>query len=498
MREIELKLQVPPARRAAVLREVQARRAAPALRLQAIYLDTPARALAQAGLALRLRREGRRWVQTLKGAGTDGISRFEHNVPRSGAAAPPPVDPALHADTPVGDRLLELLGPGRGGALVPLFRTDIRRHLRSVRARDGVIELAFDEGAIHAGDRRLPVCELEIELQRGSPAAVIEAARRWAARHGLWLDPRSKAERGDLLARGEAVAPERKAQPVQLEASRSLAEGRRVVLASCFDQIAVNASQVASGEFRDEHVHQLRVGLRRLRTALRVFDGLGAASADAESPLARGATELFRQLGAARDRAAVAGPLQIDLQRALESIGLALLAPVLPGEADAVDPAAAVRAPSTQAMLLDLLAAVQAVDGEVPQTDASLRNALAKRLNRWHKLVAAQAPRFAELDDAARHTLRKRAKRLRYTVEFAAALFDPRAVRRYLKPLRELQERLGALNDAAVGVAGFRSAAPDDAGASFALGWLAARREALLAACAPALRAFAKTKRFWK
>jgi CHAD domain-containing protein len=242
----------------------------------------------------------------------------------------------------------------------------------------------------------------------------------------------------------------------------------------------------------------LRVGLRRLRTALRLFDGLTTGPAQPATALAQAAAALFRQLGAARDRAAVAGPLQADLQRALEAIGLALQAPALPAESDAVEPAAAVRAPAAQAMLLDLLAAVQPDGADAPEPQVPLREALARRLNRWHKQVAAQAPRFAELDDAARHTLRKRVKRLRYAVEFAAALFDDRAVRRYLKPLRELQERLGALNDVAVGLEGFRAAGHDDPRALFALGWLAARREWLLAGCAPALGAVAKAKRFWK
>jgi triphosphatase len=134
----------------------------------------------------------------------------------------------------------------------------------------------------------------------------------------------------------------------------------------------------------------------------------------------------------------------------------------------------------------------------LPAESPPLRAALARRLNRWHKQVAADAPRWAGLDDAARHALRKRVKRLRYAVEFAAALFENKPVQRYLKPLRELQERLGALNDVAVGLAGYRDAGRDDPRDLFALGWLAARRERLVAECVPALKAVAKAKRFWK
>jgi inorganic triphosphatase YgiF len=504
MHEIELKFRVSAARRAAVARAVAGPRPGAPLRLQAAYFDTSDRALARAGLALRLRREGSQWVQTLKGTGNDGMTRLEHNAPRAGpGAALPALDLELHAGTGVGDRLTRVLRDATEPTLQCLFRTDIRRLRRAVRTARGTVELAFDTGHILAGTERLPVCELEIELLRGSPMAVIETARRWVDRHGLWLDTRSKAERGDLLARGLAQAPQRGAAAVSLKRGMQWSEARRAVLASCLEQVSVNASQVAAGDFADEHVHQLRVGLRRLRTALRLFDGKRA-----DPPLVEAAGQWFGQLGTARDQAAVAAPLHAEMQRALQGIGLALPAPRLPVAAGACDdPVTGARSALVQHLMLDLLATLQASGaGEarsdtfaMPDADTAepLRNALARRLNRWHRRVARDVARFAELDDAQRHMLRKRAKRLRYAAEFAAALFEPGAVRRYVKPLRALQDALGSLNDVAVAIDAFRTAQADGAPALFALGWLAARREALLAHSAPTLKGFAKARRFW-
>lgn len=495
MQEIELKFQVPAARRAALLASLG--EALLAQRLQAAYFDTADRALARAGVALRLRREGRRWVQTVKAAGDDGMTRPEHNALRAGAsAAPPALDLVLHEGTPAGARLAAALAGQDAAALACLFRTDIRRRVRTRRSGGALLELAFDEGRILAGDRQLPVCELEIELKRGPLQGLFGAARRQVQRHGLWLDTRSKAERGDLLARGETVAPERKAGDAALAAAMTRRQARRAVLASCLDQIAPNASQIASGEFRDEHVHQLRVGLRRLRTALRLFDG------NAASPLSDAAASLFGRLGAARDQAAVGAPLQRELQGALDALGLALQAPGLPGGSSGDDdPVALLRAAPAQTFLLDLLAELHDPAGPTAADEADeapLRKWLGARLNRWHRQVADDAPRFATLDDAARHRLRKRAKRLRYAVEFGAALYEPKRVRRYLAPLRALQERLGELNDVVVALDAFRGGAPDDAARAFALGWLAARRAALAVQCEPALAGFAAAKRFWK
>jgi triphosphatase len=498
MREIELKFQVPTERRAAVDAAVAGRTPAPRVRLQAAYFDTPQRSLAEAGLALRIRREGRRWVQTLKGAGADGLTRAEHNVmlppgPHADALA----DPQRHAGTEVGERLLDLLGRHEKAPLQCLFRTDIRRRTRALRTRQGMVELAFDEGHIVAGERQLPVCELEIELLSGSPLAVIATARRWVQQHHLHLDTRSKAERGDMLARGDTVAPPRKAQPVALASGMSLAQGLRGVLLSCQDQIAVNASQVASGEYDGEHVHQLRIGLRRLRSALRLFEE-PATAMPLLAGMADSAASLFRALGAARDLVAIAGPTERELAAALEAAGLHFETPRLAPPADAAEPGALMRTPPAQRLLLDLYEATQTEPAPALEGEASLGEFVGQRLDRWHRRVRRDAGQFASLDDAARHRLRKRAKRLRYGIEFGEALFERRRVRRCLKPLRAMQDRLGELVDLTVALDAYRVSSDRDPHALFAVGWLAARKERLLRDSRREMAAFADSKRLWK
>ena len=525
MKEVELKFQVPPQVRKAVESAVAGPQAARRIHLQAAYFDTPAGHLAAAGLALRLRKEGRAWVQTLKGTLPDGTSmtRAEHNVPRAEiGASVPAIDPQLHADTPVGAALIRVL-QAANAELQQMIRTDIWRRTRTVRVAGGVLELAFDVGVIEAvaavPPRQLPVCELEIELKRGSPQLVVTAAQRWVARHGLWLDTRSKAELGHLLSRDDAMAEARRANEVTLARSMTPAAALDAVLRSCLVQISVNASQIASGRHAPEHTHQLRVGLRRLRTALRFFDGAQLADAiDAATreQLAVDAAALFRQLGQARDRAAVAEPLAIELARALAAVGQSGEPPRLPASGDEVDPTVLVRQSTAQRLMLRLISRVQGDDARVapstptgaidqaaagtigPEPALPLRQRLAQRLNRWHRQVVVDAKAFDTLDDEGRHRLRKRIKRLRYASEFSASLFNERAVRGYLKALRALQERLGTVNDVAVGIALYSAAAPADARALFALGWLAAQRERALAACKSDLKRFVGAKRFWR
>ena len=524
MLEIELKFQVPAGQRDALEKAVAGRTPTRRVRLQAAYCDTVQRTLAQARMALRVRREGRQWVQTLKAATADGMTRLEHNVPlgvgmgmgagagAGASAGAPQADPALHAGTAAGDRLRTALASARGSAggdapgepLVVLFQTDILRRTRVQRTSLGSVELALDSGSITAGASKLAVHELEIELLSGSPQAVILAARRWVSRFGLWLDTRSKAERGDMLSRGVAMAAPRTASALRLAPGMSVAQALRAVLASCADQVLVNASQVASGEHSDEHVHQLRVGLRRLRSGLRLFDGTPV-----DVGLGLAAAVLFGRLGAARDQVVIEGEFAAELQAALHGAGVSGDVPraTLPDHGEV--PATVLRDAASQTLLLDLLAAVHADDAAIEVAadddtaaalvdDEPLRGRLAARLNRWHRRAAADAKRYLELDDAGRHRLRKRVKRLRYGLEFSAALFKPRELRRYLSALRAVQERLGAINDVVVAMEAFNRHCDTDPRAWFALGWLAARREALIAKALPDLKAFARAKRLGK
>ncbi|NDU91127.1 MAG: CHAD domain-containing protein, partial [Ferrovum sp.] len=134
-----------------------------------------------------------------------------------------------------------------------------------------------------------------------------------------------------------------------LEGSLPADKALRIVLGHCLKPIIVNASKIASGTYGDAQVHQLRVGLRRLRSALHLFEGWAALpEPTAMTPLKR----LFRDLGAVRDQTV----LRIALQRLLHEDGAPPLhfpaAKVLP------DLFLRVRTPEVQQALLQLISFV--------------------------------------------------------------------------------------------------------------------------------------------
>jgi inorganic triphosphatase YgiF len=253
MKEIEVKLQVPISRLQAVERWVAHGRGAQRTRLQAAYFDTPDRGLARAAMALRLRLEGSRWVQTLKGELGDGLSRAEHEVPLEASPhALPELNPSLHRDTPIGQRLLAVLAQAEGDALQCRYRTDILRTHRPWRNRWGQVELALDVGQIESPAQGLvwPVCELELEYLSGHPRAVQQAARLVVGRWGLWLDNRSKAERGDLLARGLRLT-----SPTSLQARWAAPD-------QAWQQVLALVSPILTGEVGAEQADTYREALR--------------------------------------------------------------------------------------------------------------------------------------------------------------------------------------------------------------------------------------------
>jgi triphosphatase len=498
--EFELKFQVDAQQRAAVEAAV-ARGRSQRNRLQARYFDTADGALAAQKLVLRVRREGKDWIQTAKAPADGPLQRHEHNVDlrteRASEVPPPRIE--RHEGTPVGELIAKALrAAGHEPAeavLVPLYTTDVRRTTREMRTGDARVELAFDRGEVRSGERSHPVCELEIELKSGSPRSTLELARRWHMRYGLWLDTVSKSARGQRLSKGDEYGEPVKAETPKLDADASGAQVFRAVLNSCLAQILPNASEVAAGSSDAEHVHQLRIGIRRLRTALREMAELAPSIDPAWEPAL---VDAFRALGRQRDRE----QLQQTMQPLIEAAGGPPVALLLDGSSADSPPAPAevVRAAPFQLVLMSLIEA-SLPEEEIPGTQSEpgtpARKPLRARLSKLHRQVVRDGRRFDALAAEEQHRVRKRLKRLRYLGEFVAPLFDHGA-KRYLKELRPAQDALGAHNDAVMAIAAYRDAAQRDGRAWFAVGWLAARQPASALECRDALGKIADAPAFWK
>ncbi|RZL86223.1 MAG: CYTH and CHAD domain-containing protein [Variovorax sp.] len=496
--EFELKFQVDPANRAAVEAAV-ARGRSRRTRLQARYFDTADGALAAERVVLRLRKEGKLWVQTAKAPGDGLLQRHEHNVeiPTERASEVPLPLLQRHEGTPVGELIAAALRKAghdpETAELVPLYGTDVWRTTREMRSGDARVELAFDRGEIRAGERSHTICELEFELKQGSPQSVLEVARRWRNRYGLWLDTVSKSARGERLAQGVTYGPPVKAEAPRLRDDPNGPALFRAVLCSCMDQILPNACELAAGSTDAEHVHQLRVGIRRLRTALRE---MAVITPDIDPSWEPALLRAFGDLGQQRDRE----HLQQEIEPQVEAVGGPPVA--WPEAADAPQPPAVVRSAAFQNVLQGLIGASLPAEPEATsdalEEGTPARKTLRARLAKLHRQVVRDGSRFESLPTVQQHRVRKRLKRLRYLGEFVATLFDRRRAKRYLAALTPAQDALGKHNDAAVAIAAYRAATDHDARAWFAVGWLGARQPESAVLCREALAKVKDAQPFWK
>jgi len=493
MVENELKFELPAGAVRAVeasLRRLGARRAA----IESRYVDGDDGRLAAAGVSLRLRKRAGRWEQTVKAPGPSAFERLEETVARLGRWGPdgPQVDPSLHAGTRAGRVLAEALrGEGGGTApLVPVSTTRVRRSSVVLDVGDARVELAFDRGTVVAGDRVEAICEVEYELLSGDPLALVALARAAVVAHGMWLSTLSKGARGAALARHAGRVEATHARRPVLRKTMSAPALRREIVAACLEQVCANASVLARGQGDDEVIHQLRIGLRRLRTAARELAAREASPAAWEGVV----TEVFRALGDCRDRTIVA----TALGRTLAEAGSP--EPRLqPSGGESPDPVALVRAAAFQLALIDVVAEVIVVPLSASADAHDAHAEIAIRLSKLHTSLAKAAKRFGAVDDAERHRVRKRLKRLRYLAEMVGPLYGSGAVDRYLARLRPAQDALGAYVDLIVGLElAAASVTAGDAGAWFNVGWLKAQLPRAAKRCRKALAEAATAKPFWR
>jgi inorganic triphosphatase YgiF len=483
--EFELKLEVPAAQAKGVRAQL-ARLRPKTEKLRAIYYDTPERLLQREGLVLRLRSENGTWVQALKGDSGHALARLEHEVDLGRMRDAPHPVAARHEDSPVGDKLVRVLGRGfDDSAWEALFETDVERAKATVQEGASSVEIALDRGRIVSGRREIAVSEIEFELKQGEPLAAVQLARQWCAQHRLWLSTISKAQKGAQLAHADGgPVPAAGAAKTQFGKHASLRHIAGEALAVSLDQVIRNASELAAGSSDDEHIHQMRVGIRRTRTALRelVREQGGAQE--------QSLIHVFRELGKHRDMVHVLQSIAPKLREA---------GAPMPDESDVnrgPSPARTVRSQPFQDAVLSLLAK----SCELRADKSSGRHAKADivlRLSKLHKKVFADGRIFERIPADRQHRVRKRLKRLRYLAEFTAPLHDEDRLHAYLADVKKAQDALGEYNDEMTALSHYRQKAEADPRALFAVGWLTADRERAAHECGRLLRKLAKADPFW-
>ena len=417
--------------------------------LKSVYYDTPERTLWRNGLTLRVRQNGARFVQTVKAEFRDDPLRRGEWEASVGSMAP---DLAL-AMPFIPEKLRTEIESSR---IEPVFTADIRRHQRMLELPSGTVEIAFDHGVIKAGDRSMPVSEIELELKSGSASAIHELALRICEHGEVRPSIRTKSARGFDLAADTPPTAKRPAK-LRLDPTIALDDAFATILRSCLKHL-LDAIPAAEDGRDPDGTHQLRVSLRRLRAALDLMRSVGSLSRLEQ--LRTDARWFAHNLSAAREW---------DIFETETLPTIAKGCPTIAGFEALGDVAQKRRsaAYNTVRMVLNdrrCAAFIIGLGGWIeargwrsdvpPENLAQLAepttNFAHRMLSTQHGKVLKSGKHFKSQTAEERHHLRLAVKKLRYVVEFLLPLYDlGKPARRYSQKLAELQEELGSFNDMA-------------------------------------------------
>jgi len=417
----------------------------------ATYFDTPDFLLAEHKIGLRVRKEQNQWVQALKtaNAAQGGLhNRQEWEWPLPDAAVQPTLLPnKVLADLGISAKQLSQI-------LQPVFTTEFQRTVWQIVTADGSqIECCLDLGEIVSHQDRTPICELELELKSGHAQALYTLALQLSEHHPLVLENRSKAQRGYALHRPTISAPCKAQEPI-LKAKYTVEEAFIAIIRSCQQQILGNLEAAHDGA-NEEGVHQMRVGLRRLRSALALFKPvIATASHETWKAELRWINSI---LGPARDWDVFASNIAQLSASGLCVPGLVAVESQLAGVRERHYSALRnmLKTPRFTRWILQLevwLAERKwrnfATDKQLHQLDDLAQVFALTALGKEDKKVLKKGGRYlSQLSATKRHLVRIKSKKLAYSIRFFKALFPTKTTTQYSTALSVLRDELGILND---------------------------------------------------
>ena len=438
-----------------------------------LYYDTPETVLKKHGLTLRVRSADGHFIQTIKGA-TNRVGLVSREEIECEVASLKP-DLAALPEHPI-----HAVMTNCDGALREVIRSEVERTSWLVDFGNGRIQLDLDSGTMIAGKRSTEFAELELELRDGPPVILIMASRRISDYSPVRLGVLTKADRGFRLANNEH-AKVQKAGSVRIDPDMTVGQAFDTIVHACLKHYRLNEPLVTH-KSNASALHQARVAMRRLRSALSLFR---PAVEDVEFQHLRHELRWFTaQLGDARN-------LDVYLQRDHPNDEREEL--ILKRERAYGRVTDAMNSLKFRRLLIDLVgwSAIGAWrSGKLAQRP--IHSFANRRLDRlWRTISAAD---LAGMDEIEQHTLRIQVKKLRYAVEFLEGIYvKARASeRRFASAVEELQESLGKLNDMTTARV-FGATRPED---SWLIGSPGERKHLITAE--DALRDLKRSGPFWR
>jgi len=481
-------------------------------KLYTIYFDTPDLALKANDCSLRIRRDGKKWLQTIKSG-----SQIRAGVHQHDEWEIPLID--AHPDlSNIPDPKIRKLfrSPDLQTMLQPVFVTRFTRLIQLLKlTRGSLVELCLDHGKIIAGDQTESINEIEIELKSGNPLELLNFGKVFIEKApcALRMETLNKAERGYRLYSSYIPIPY-KASNISFKSDIPLHPALKMIVQNCLKQLNANEKGFLSVRDDIEYLHQMRVALRRLRAAFHIYQQI---SPDTEwLQLSKTLKWLTKQLNPARD-------WDILVTETLPQAGAGLphsTRHLIEKQCQSYrkrehrHARASVGSLRYTILLIDLCSWLYQID----EADASIKSSqsypdtmrqntkatVASLINASHQKIMEYGKSIATLDTESLHTLRIHIKELRYLIEFFHSLFPQNSCKQHIDALSGLQNALGAINDYHVAQHLFdeiqirKKTHKQSKAIGIIREWAAQRIQMKRTALTAAWQYYAKSRPFWK
>lgn len=468
-------------------------------RVVSTYYDTPQHLLRQAGAALRVREKAGKFEQTIKipAPGPLGLQNFEEVTLKLDGPEP---------DVLAFDReLLKRLAPRPGNLRIqPIFTTDVERTTAEIKRNKTRFEVAIDVGTItnHSGTyRKQDICEVELELIKGSAGNMLDAALSLAESYDLRPAYLTKAQRGYALARTSLRPKFRKANKVKLEADLSVGQAFLTIVGEALSHLHDNHQPTLMGD--PGGIHQSRVAIRRIRAALRAFKKV--LPYDKRKAFNGEFRWLQQRLAPARDWHVFLDETLVNISEFMPDAGSEikrLRSYALNERRRAMTESAELLVSRRYTrLLLNFQRWLIDLEEEDPEIfEAELLPFAQSVLSKTRRDFLQNPTPLSRYTPDELHEVRKRGKKARYATEFFAFLWTGNDVAPYLKTMEKIQDQLGNANDAFVARHQLALVPPRalDANSIMLINeWSAHQIRACIQKAQPNWRKFQRSRPFW-
>jgi inorganic triphosphatase YgiF len=415
-------------------------------KLTSIYFDSPDLKLMDTGVTLNVGHTSDGWIQIIQLSGSSCVGLHQRLEWHSPIASD-------HPDfTKIVEPILVRIFPNHKlrKSIIPIFKIEIQRTSWQLDFNNGdQVEVVFDLGRLIANDRGEVISEIHLKLKRGNVGRLFDLALELQDAIPLNVENVTQPQRGYAYY-SDNPPQVIKAQLPPLTRKMNANIAFKEIVRECINQLQLNQNVVLHTS-NIEGVHQMRIALRRLRSAFILFKLILGH---------KKCTFILSELKWLSDILGKARDIDVLLTQTIPSIptqfkhdqGLLTLQQLaLQRQIKIYDfIRQALLSQRYNCLLLTICSWLENEKWKETKKHYKLVTVATRSLNKFHKQLLRHNDNLTDMSPEYRHAIRIASKKLRYVAEFFTSIYPTKDCTKFIKILAQVQECLGQVNDIAV------------------------------------------------